>query len=87
MNRPEPRLSERTQAIADGRQFVAGVFVGDESGAEFTLEGYRRGIEQIQSFGGTPIFFQSYGLIEQSEEEIVDAYQTLARDCSAVPVF
>lgn len=81
----EPTRAEalrRTHAIVDGRQFVAGVFVGDDSGAEFNLDGYRRGIQQIQSFGGTPIFFQSYGLIEQAEEKIVDAYQTLASDCS-----
>ncbi len=53
----------------------------------FNLDGYRRGIDQIQSHGGTPIFFQSYGLIELPDEKIVEAYQTLAADCTTFLFF
>jgi dihydrodipicolinate synthase/N-acetylneuraminate lyase len=86
----EPTRAEvlsRTESIADGRQYVAGVFVGDDSGADFNLDGYRRGIDQIQSHTGTPIFFQSYGLIELPDEKIVEAYQTLAADCKSFLFF
>ncbi len=86
----EPTRAEvlrRTESIADGRQYVAGVFVGDDSGAAFNLDGYRQGIDQIQSHAGTPILFQSYGLIELPDEKIVEAYQTLAADCTSFLFF
>jgi len=71
----------RTQQITDGRFFVAGVFVRDRSNDQFSMEPYQVGIEQIQRYGGTPIFFQSYGLIELPDDQLVDAYQRLAREC------
>ena len=61
--------------------FVAGVFVGDQPGAAFGRDMYRVGIEQIQRYGGTPIFFQSYGLIELADDQLVEAYQALANEC------
>ena len=80
----EPTRAEvlrRTKQITNGRQFVSGVFVGDGPGEKLNLDAYRRGIDQIQSYAGTPIFFQSFGLIESSDDEIVDAYTTLAEAC------
>ena len=71
----------RSQRIAGGRAFVAGVFVGDHPGAAFGRDRYRVGIEQIQRCGGTPIFFQSYGLIELADDQLVEAYQALASEC------
>ena len=71
----------RSQRIAGDQLFVAGVFVGDHSGACFAGDSYRAGIEQIQRYGGTPIFFQSYGLIELPDDQLVEAYQALAREC------
>ena len=71
----------RTNAIGNGRQYIAGVFVGDSPGAAFDAEAYQRGIDQIQSAAGTPIFFQSYGLIEQGDAEVVSAYERLATNC------
>lgn len=73
---------ERTEAITEGRQYVAGVFVADAPGASFDADGYQRGIDQIQGHAGTPIFFQSYGLTQQSDEEIVSAYTQLSRHCT-----
>ena len=72
---------ERTQALTEGKQYVAGVFVADDPGASFNADGYRHGIEQIQSHGGTPIFFQSYGLTQQTDDEIVASYALLGREC------
>lgn len=77
----------RTRQLADGRQFVAGVFVKDSPGASLNLDSYRRGIEQIQSHDGTSIFFQSYGLVESGDEEIVEAYSSLAADCQSFLFF
>ncbi len=71
----------RSQRITDGRFFVAGVFVADGPGAPFSMESYRIGIEQIQRYGGTPVFFQSYGLIGLPDQQLVEAYQSLAREC------
>ncbi len=77
----------RSQQIAEGRQFVAGVFVPDGPGSPFDADAYRRGIEQIQSLSGTPIFFQSYGLIELPDEALVEAYRQLAADCDSFLFF
>jgi dihydrodipicolinate synthase/N-acetylneuraminate lyase len=77
----------RSQQIAAGRDFVAGVFVADQADAPFAPDAYRRGIESIQSASGTPVFFQSYGLIELPDPEIVDAYTMLAADCDSFLFF
>ena len=72
---------ERTQGITSGREYVAGVFVGDSPEAKFDANGYKQGIEQIEKHGGTPIFFQSFGLTQQAEEQIVASYTDLSRSC------
>lgn len=71
----------RSKDIAAGKAFVAGVFVGDQPQAGFDQDAYRVGIEQIQRHGGTPIFFQSHGLVELPDDQLVEAYQSLAREC------
>ena len=60
-----------------GKPFVGGVFVKDKTGANFDWDAYRRSIDQIVDAGGTPIVFQSYGLTEQADSEIVDAYKKI----------
>lgn len=77
----------RTNEIAQGRSYVAGVFVGDAPGAAFNPDAYRSGIDQIQQQAGTPIFFQSYGLVELPDEELVEAYQALAAGCESFLFF
>ena len=78
---------ERTQNIAGGKDFVAGVFVSDGPDSAFDPSAYSQGIEEIQSVGGTPIFFQSYGLINQSDDDLIDAYQSLAKRCDSFLFF
>lgn len=78
---------ERTQNIAGGKDFVAGVFVSDGPDSAFDPSAYSHGIEEIQSVGGTPIFFQSYGLINQSDDDLIDAYQSLAKRCDSFLFF
>ena len=67
-----------TQQTLNGGPFVAGAFVSDQPGASFDAAGYQRKIDLIQSHGGIPVIFQSFGLVEQSPDQIVAAYQTIA---------
>lgn len=78
---------KRTQAIASGRDYVAGAFVGDQPGDALNPDAYRRGIDQIQSIDGTPILFQSYGLAHASDDQIVANYQTLSSSCDSFYAF
>lgn len=70
-----------TEDTLGGGAFVAGAFVGDEPGAGWNLDAYRTQIERIQSHGGTPVIFQSYGLTQQSDQAIVEAYAQIAEHC------
>jgi dihydrodipicolinate synthase/N-acetylneuraminate lyase len=67
--------------VLGGGTFIAGAFVADRPGDPWNPDAYRRQIEFIQQYGGTPIVFQSYGLTEQQTEEIIAAYTELGRDC------
>lgn len=71
----------RTQETLAGQPFVGGAFVADRPGEPWNPTAYRRQIELIQHYGGTPIIFQSYGLTQQPGEQIVAAYAELGRDC------
>ncbi len=71
----------RTQAVTNGRMFVAGAFVKDAPGNRFALDTYASRIDEIQQRGGTPVIFQSFGLTQQDDPEIVESYRQLARHC------
>jgi len=72
---------ETTRATIGDGEFVAGAFVSDATGAAFNTDAYLRQMESIQEFGATPVVFQSFGLVEQSREGIIDSYRTLAKAC------
>jgi hypothetical protein len=72
----------KTMRVALGnREFVAGAFVKDKPGDRFDAASYLRQIEMIQSNGGIPVVFQSFGLVQQPGDAIVESYRTLARSC------
>jgi dihydrodipicolinate synthase/N-acetylneuraminate lyase len=71
----------RTQAITNGSMFVAGAFVKDSPDSQFALSNYALRIDEIQNHGGTPVIFQSFGLTQQSDVEIVESYRQLASLC------
>lgn len=71
----------RTRTVLGRGEFVAGAFVADRPGDPFNPAAYRRQIDRIQEQGGTPVLFQSYGLVGQDSAGIVTAYQELARTC------
>lgn len=77
----------RTQFVLGGRAFVAGAFVGDQPGARFDLAGYQRRIELIQTAGGLPILFQSFGLVELPPAELIEAYRAIGRSCDRFLAF
>ncbi|MCA9061359.1 MAG: dihydrodipicolinate synthase family protein [Planctomycetaceae bacterium] len=68
----------RTQALVAGGRFVAGAFVRDQPGAAFDFDEYAARFQQIQQAGGTPVVFQSFGLTQQTDEQVISAYQRLA---------
>lgn len=83
---------QRTQSVLGGGAFVAGAFVagafvGDQSGAKFDLAGYQRRIDLIQSAGGLPILFQSFGLVELPPAELIEAYRAIGRGCDRFLAF
>ncbi|WP_231741580.1 dihydrodipicolinate synthase family protein [Stieleria varia] len=78
---------QRTQTLAGSGGYVAGVYVADQPDSDFDADAYRRGSEQIQQHGGTPVFFQSFGLTGQSDDQIVSGYQTLAASCDTFIAF
>lgn len=71
----------RTNSIAAGGQFVAGAFLADNPDSKFNKHEYVRRMNEIESTGGTPVIFQSYGLTQQSDDDIVAAYKELAASC------
>lgn len=66
--------------VMQGREYVAGAFVGDKPGDGFDLAGYQRGVSQIQKHRGTPVIFQSFGLTALPGPELVRAYEAIGRD-------
>lgn len=68
-----------TQEELQGGRFLAGAIVLDKPGAPFNREEYGRQMDLIHQFGGTPVIFQSYGLTQQTDEQIVGSYQQLAQ--------
>lgn len=74
----------RTTALVEGGRFVAGAWVGDEAGAAFDLDAYRRELDAIGEAGGTPIVFPSFGL---ASTDVVDAHRRLAEHVDAFLAF
>ena len=73
------QVLQRTQRICQGREFVAGAYVGDKPGSRLSLDGYLIAIDQIQSHGGTPVIFPSYGFKDLPECELPEFYYAIAK--------
>lgn len=71
------RVLSETKAVCSGQSFVAGAFVGDTPGAAYDRPKYLQQIQLVQSHGGIPVIFQSYGLSSLSDESLLDAYREL----------
>ena len=77
----------RAKEIVGSGEFIAGAFVQDNKGDRFNLEAYKSAIDEIHEFNGTPIIFQSFGLTEQSDDQIVESYRNIARVCDRFYAF
>lgn len=73
---------QRTNRLTSGGMFVAGAFLADAPGASFDLDEYSRRMNDIEQNGGVPVIFQSYGLTQQADDDIVASYRQIAERCS-----
>jgi len=76
-----------TQETVAGRPFIAGAFVGDSPDAPFDFDQYRQRIDEIQSFGGTPVIFQSYGLTHQPASQLIESYARIGEHAGSFYAF
>jgi dihydrodipicolinate synthase/N-acetylneuraminate lyase len=81
------RVLDETRDVLGGANFVAGAFVADRPGDPFCLPAYQRQTEAIQTRGGTPIVFQSFGLSALPDEQVASAYGQIARGCARFLAF
>ncbi|MDZ4781972.1 MAG: dihydrodipicolinate synthase family protein [Planctomycetia bacterium] len=75
------RVLEEARSVAAGRLFVAGAFVGDQSGAPFDRDAYGQAMDAITRHGGTPVVFQSFGLTQQGDDALIESYESLGKLC------
>jgi dihydrodipicolinate synthase/N-acetylneuraminate lyase len=68
-----------TRDTLSGGNFTAGAFVHSQAGDAFAPEPYYRQIEQIQTFGGIPTIFQSFGLTSLPSDKLIAAYADFGR--------
>jgi dihydrodipicolinate synthase/N-acetylneuraminate lyase len=69
----------RTRDTLSGRMFTAGAFIHSQAGDAFAPDAYYRQIEQIQTFGGVPTIFQSFGLTSLPSDQLLAAYADFGR--------
>ncbi|MCP4172561.1 MAG: dihydrodipicolinate synthase family protein, partial [Fuerstiella sp.] len=73
---------QRTNRLVSGRMYVAGAFLADGEGASFNLDEYLRRMNDIEQNGGVPVIFQSYGLTQQPDDDIIVSYRQIAERCN-----
>jgi dihydrodipicolinate synthase/N-acetylneuraminate lyase len=78
---------DATRSALGAQPFVAGVIVGDAPGAGFDRDGYLRSMQDVLDRGATPVIFQSYGLTELPEPELIAAYETIGDCCDRFIAF
>jgi dihydrodipicolinate synthase/N-acetylneuraminate lyase len=69
----------RTRDTIPGQSFTAGAFVPSRVGDAFAPAAYYRQIEQIQTFGGIPTIFQSFGLTALTSDQLISVYAAFGR--------
>jgi dihydrodipicolinate synthase/N-acetylneuraminate lyase len=68
-----------TRDTLSGRPFTAGAYIPTRPGEPYDPQPYYQQIEQIQSFGGIPVIFQSFGLSNLPPEQLIAAYADFGR--------
>lgn len=78
-------LETTRSVLGDGPNFIAGAFIEGKSGDPVDL--YRREIETIRSFGGTPIIFQCSAMKALTPTELVALYEQVAKGAGPLYAF
>lgn len=78
-------ILDLTVSIAQGRRFIAGAFIEGESGDLVSL--YEQKTDAIQKRGGQPILFQCSQLQSLSDEDLIQVYQQVAKQCDSLLAF
>jgi len=86
-DRTRENVLVRTKQLLSGKTFVAGAYTSDKPGDKWNPDAYRRQIDLIGQHGGIPVVFQSFGLTNQSDDQIVASYETLAESCDQFIAF
>lgn len=73
----QARVLEVTSSITDN--FYAGVFVADNEGDDFDLEGYTRRFDEVAAVGAAPVIFPSWGLNSLPGEQWVKSLAAISR--------
>ena len=69
----------RTQSLAAGRAFIAGAYIEGQDGDIHDL--YSGAVEEIQSYGATPIIFQSSKLKALTDKGKIAVYERIGARC------
>jgi dihydrodipicolinate synthase/N-acetylneuraminate lyase len=67
--------------LAGDRGFVAGAFVVDTPGSTFNLDSHLTAMESVDTRGGTPVVFPSYGLNALDDAAWVAAHEAFGERC------
>lgn len=70
----------RAKEMAEGRRFVAGVFVDDHAGDRLNLSRVAQGMAQVRDSGGLPILFPSHGWGGLTESQWLQHHRQLGED-------
>jgi dihydrodipicolinate synthase/N-acetylneuraminate lyase len=65
------------EALGTGVTFIAGAYIEGLDGDVVSL--YRRQMDQIVAYGGTPIIFQTAGLLGQKSHKKINVYSAICR--------
>jgi len=68
-----------TKQVLGDAMFAAGTVVLDQPGDGFNPAAYQREIEQVLSFGGIPVIFQSFGLTALPPDRLLESYALFGR--------
>jgi dihydrodipicolinate synthase/N-acetylneuraminate lyase len=80
------RVLACVRGVLAGRPFVAGAFVADAPGSPWDRDATLRAVEPVTAAGGTPIVFQSHGLVALGAD-VVGAYAEVGRHCDRFLAF
>lgn len=86
-DRTRQEVLNHTKQIAGKKSFVAGAYVATTPGDKWDIDAYKCQLDLILEKGATPIIFQSFGLTNQSSEQIIASYEQLGQFCEKFIAF